>query len=77
MKMINIMLTALTVVAAVGGTLAFTANKSESYFCGSSSTSCPDLKTNVKSVTTGFDQNFFCSTQASTTNCPIRITTVE
>ncbi|AEV98738.1 hypothetical protein Niako_2394 [Niastella koreensis GR20-10] len=81
MKSLKLMLTALTIVAAVGGALAFKATKSSFIFCSTTSTSGANcvLQEN-KSYTPDSEGPSFCTTDgAPTRQCTTQsnITTLQ
>lgn len=69
MKRIKIMLLAVTLVAGVGGALAFKA-KNVDLYCGSSTSSCATFETKYKTTieSAAHYENTFCSTQQNI-NC--------
>ncbi len=73
MKKIRVMLTALVVLASVGGALAFKATKNESLKCGNSTTSCTVAETALYKITdeasAHFESTFCTISTGSTSNC--------
>ena len=73
MKKVKIMLVATLVVAAVGGALAFKAQKGVGLWCGTRF-NCPNFTTTYKPAIDHSLPDVFCSTQPSN-DCPITVTT--
>lgn len=77
MKKIKIMLLSLLVVGAVGGAVAFKANKTLTLYCGTTTNSCPTPIPDLK--TTDFGKGIpgtYCTTVGiPSTSCTFSVTT--
>lgn len=79
MKKMKIMLTAILVMGAVGGTLAFKASKGVELKCGTASNSCPNTSFDyrIAQPTETAVNGIFCTTPAGSTSSCVTVTDVE